>query len=144
MHNKNKAEYVDVVDEVRQYLERSVDVAVKAGISRDRIIVDPGIGFGKTHEHNLQLLASLDKLRSLGRPILLGASRKSFIGRILELPPADRIEGTIAASVLGASMGADIVRVHDVKATVRALRVTDAILAYRNGKEGLKCITPIR
>lgn len=133
MHNKVKAGYVDLMDEVTGFLRVSIATARDAGIAPESIIIDPGIGFGKTFADNLALMAHLERLVELGHPILLGASRKSFIGHILGLSPAERIEGTVATSVIGALMGVDIVRVHDVQATVRALRVTDRVVEARRG-----------
>jgi dihydropteroate synthase len=120
--------YDDLLGEVIAELAAGVGRAAAAGVGPDRILVDPGIGFGKTLEHNLELLDRLDELAALGRPILVGPSRKAFIGRILDLPPAERLEGTIAACCLAAARGAHVVRVHDVGAVRRALRVCDAIL----------------
>jgi dihydropteroate synthase len=101
--------------------------ALDAGIASESIILDPGIGFGKTIEHNLQLLRGLPALAALGQPLLLGVSRKAFIGKILGLDSADRLEGSLAAAVAAALAGANIVRVHDVAATNKAIRVADAI-----------------
>ena len=120
--------YDDLLADVLRELRGQVDHAVEAGISRERILIDPGIGFGKTVEQNLRLLNHLDELRVLGLPILLGPSRKSFIGHVLDLPPEERLEGTMAAVAVGILRGADIVRVHDVRAAVRVTRMTDAIL----------------
>lgn len=120
--------YDDVVAEVVGELRGSVAVLLDAGVPEEKIIVDPGIGFGKSPEQNLQLLARLSELRSLGRPILLGASRKSTIGLVLGLPPTDREEGTAAAVALGIQNGADIVRVHDLPAMARVARMADAIV----------------
>jgi dihydropteroate synthase len=129
MHNRPSAHYErGVADEVVADLERAVDLALREGVPDDAIVVDPGIGFGKTAEHNLELLRDLGRLRTLGRPILLGTSRKSTIGKVLGLPPAERIEGTIATTALGVAAGVDIVRVHDVRANVRAARMADAII----------------
>ena len=100
-----------------------------AGIASDRIVLNPGIGFGKRLEHNLTLINRLDVFEDLGRPIVLGPSRKSFIGKILNAPPQERLEGTIAAAVLGVVRGAHILRVHDVREVGRALRVAESILA---------------
>lgn len=119
--------YADLLPEVIGELGAALARAEAAGIDPGRTIVDPGIGFGKTLEHNLELLARLGELRILGRPILVGPSRKSFIGALLDLPPAGRLEGTIAACCLAADRGAHLVRVHDVGAVRRALRVADAI-----------------
>jgi dihydropteroate synthase len=119
--------YTDPVAEIAGFLEKAAADAQAAGIERDRIVIDPGIGFGKTIEHNLELLRHLPELGSLGFPVLIGASRKSFLGRILDLPVDERLEASVAAHVAASLAGAHVVRVHDVKATVRALRVADAI-----------------
>ena len=113
-----------VVADLRMALGR----AASRGCPSDLIIVDPGIGFGKTAGQNLELLRDLRELRALGRPLLLGASRKSTIGRVLDLPPDERLEGTLATTALGVAGGADIVRVHDVRANVRVARMSDAIV----------------
>ena len=128
MHNQDGTDFKDMVAEVVESLRRSCEQAELAGVPRHHIIADPGIGFGKTWEQNLALLRHLDALKSLGYPVLLGTSRKSFIGRILDLPPDQRVEGTAASIALGIAGGADIVRVHDVAAMVRVARVTDAIV----------------
>jgi dihydropteroate synthase len=119
--------YADVVDEVREHLRGRIEAAELAGIDPDRIAVDPGIGFGKDLEHNLELIRRIDELAVLHRPILVGPSRKRFIGAILDLPEDQRVEGTIGAAAWMVSRGAHIVRVHDVLEVVRALRVVDAI-----------------
>ncbi len=105
-----------------------MELAHQAGVPDDRIILDPGIGFGKTVAQNLELIHRLDELRALGYPVLLGPSRKSFIGYTLDLPPDQRVEGTAAAVAVGITRGADIVRVHDVQAMARVARMTDAIV----------------
>jgi dihydropteroate synthase len=128
MHNRQVARYDDVVAEVVADLERALERAEHAGVPRVNLIVDPGIGFGKTADHNVALLRELGALRALGRPILLGTSRKSTLGLILDLPPSERVEATVATTALGIAAGVDIVRVHDVEANVRAARVTDAIV----------------
>ena len=128
MHNRVEARYTNVVAEVVADLWRALDRAVSAGVAWERLIVDPGIGFGKTAEHNLALLRDLHLLTALGRPILLGTSRKSTIGKVLDLPADQRVEGTLATTALGVRAGADIVRVHDVRANVRAARMADAIV----------------
>ncbi len=120
--------YEDVVDEVRAFLTERVEVAVAAGVDEERIWVDPGIGFGKTLEHNLELLRRLGELRDLGRPILVGTSRKSFIGKVDGSGADRRIGGTIASSVLAVAAGADVLRVHDVAEAAQATRVAAAIL----------------
>ncbi|MDW8106097.1 MAG: dihydropteroate synthase [Armatimonadota bacterium] len=120
--------YDDVVAEVCATLAAHAMRAQQAGIPRDHIWIDPGIGFGKTVEHNLQLLRALPQLKALGYPVLIGTSRKSFIGHILGgLPPEERLEGTLATLALAVAWGADIVRVHDVQAAVRAVKVADAL-----------------
>ena len=124
---KNTA-YQDLMGEIRDRLNRAVERAVTAGVPEDRVLVDPGIGFGKTLKHNLEIIRNLRVLKSLGCPLVLGPSRKSFIGAVLDLPVTDRMEGTAAAVALGIANGADLVRVHDVKAMVRVCRMTDAIV----------------
>lgn len=119
--------YDDVVAEVRGFLEGRLEAALLAGIEADRLCIDPGIGFGKTLEHNLLLLRHVDALFDLGRPVLVGPSRKSFIGALLDLPPDQRVEGTLGAISWLAARGVHVVRVHDVREAVRALRVVDAI-----------------
>ena len=128
MHNRAEARYDNVVAEVVADLDVAIRRAEAAGVPRDAVIVDPGIGFGKTAAHNLRLLHDLAALTSLGRPILLGTSRKSTLGLILDLPPDQRVEGTLATTALGIAAGVDIVRVHDVRENVRAGRVADAIV----------------
>lgn len=129
MHNQAEPDYADVVEEVCAGLHECLAIAEAAGIERERIIVDPGLGFGKTPAHNLELLRRLGELRSLDRPLLVGPSRKSTIGVLLGgAPPERRLEGTLALCVLAAAHGADLVRVHDVAEVTRALRVADAVL----------------
>ena len=123
--------YDDVISEVRTSLQESIQTAEAHGIAPERIIIDPGIGFGKTTEHNLTLLKHLAAFRALKKPLLIGTSRKSFIGNVLGLPIRHRVEGTVATVCWAIAQGADIVRVHDVKANVRAALMTDAI--YRLG-----------
>ncbi len=121
--------YSDLLGEVKSYLISGIGKAKAAGVPEDRILIDPGIGFGKNTEHNLELIARLKELAALGYPVVLGVSRKAFIGRLTGGAPAsDRLEGTIAASVLGIANGANIIRVHDVKAARRAADVADAVL----------------
>jgi len=121
--------YDDVVDTVTAFFESQLDLLARRGVARARCILDPGFGFGKTVEHNLSLLRRLSEFRQFGCPILIGTSNKSTIGRILGAPVDDRREGTAATVALGIANGADIVRVHDVKAMARVARMTDAILA---------------
>jgi dihydropteroate synthase len=122
------AEYQNLIADVKRELMESVAIAHAAGIPDERIILDPGIGFGKTVEQNLELINRLDEIRSLGYPVLLGPSRKSFIGYIMDLPPDQRVEGTAAAVAVGILRGADVVRVHDVEAMARVARMTDALV----------------
>jgi dihydropteroate synthase len=122
------AEYEDLLADVKRELLESVAIARTAGIPDERIILDPGIGFGKTVAQNLELINRLDEIRALGFPVLLGPSRKSFIGYTLDLPPEQRLEGTAAAVAIGVARGADIVRVHDVEYMARVVRMTDAIV----------------
>ncbi len=124
--------YEDLVGDIRRELLESVSLAHDAGVADGKIILDPGIGFGKTVEQNLELLDRLPEIRSLGYPVLLGPSRKSFIGYTLDLPPGERLEGTAAAVTVGIVRGADIVRVHDVKFMARLARMTDAIVRRKH------------
>ena len=121
-------EYEDLLEDVKRELMESVEIAREAGIPEKRIILDPGIGFGKTVNQNLELLNRLDEIRGLGFPVLLGPSRKSFIGYTLDLPPEKRVEGTAATVSIGIDRGADIVRVHDVAQMTRVAKMTDAIV----------------
>jgi dihydropteroate synthase len=127
MHNKPGGGYHDLIGEISESLRESVELARAAGVADDRIIVDPGIGFGKTREENLEIIRRLPEFRTLGFPLLIGPSRKSFIGKTLDLPAGERLEGTAAAVALSIAGGADIIRVHDVKAMVRVARMADAI-----------------
>ena len=125
--------YRDPVAEIRGELATAVSLAAARGVAAEQILVDPGIGFGKTLAHNLTLLARLNEFALLGRPILIGCSRKGFLGAILDGPPAERLEGTLAAHAAAVCAGASVVRVHDVRAHVRAMKVLDAVLAARSG-----------
>jgi dihydropteroate synthase len=122
------SEYDDLLVDVKRELMDSVKLAKQAGVPDERIILDPGIGFGKTVSHNLELIRRLDEIRALGYPVLLGPSRKSFIGFTLDLPPDQRVEGTAATVCVGITRGADIIRVHDVEYMVRIAKMTDAIV----------------
>jgi dihydropteroate synthase len=133
MHNRRDTEYRDLMHEILTFLSESVNIALEAGIPREKIIVDPGIGFGKTVEQNLEVLHRLSELRCLGQPILLGTSRKSVIGKTLDLPVDERVEGTAATVALGIAAGADIVRVHDVRQMVRVARMADAVVRRGTG-----------
>lgn len=128
MHNRVEPIYADLVAEVIADLRAALERAIRLGVAPDDLIVDPGFGFGKTPEQNLEILRELGELRSLGRPILLGTSRKSTLGRVLDLPADERLEATLATTAIGIVEGADIVRVHDVRANVRAARMSDAIV----------------
>ncbi|MEK6683741.1 MAG: dihydropteroate synthase [Nitrospirota bacterium] len=125
--------YADVVREITEFFETRVRFAEQAGITRERIVLDPGIGFGKTTDHNLEILARLDEFRTVGCPLLIGPSRKSFIGRVLSLPVEERLEGTAAAVAVGILNGASIIRVHDVRAMARVARMVEAIERFRHG-----------
>ena len=129
------APYADLLEDISRELLESVAIAARAGVPPERIILDPGIGFGKTVEQNLELINRLDVIRSLGYPVLVGPSRKSFIGYTLDLPPDQRFEGTAAAVAVSITRGADIVRVHDVEPLMRVVRMTDAIVRPRRDPE---------
>jgi dihydropteroate synthase len=120
--------YDDVVDDVKAFLAERIEAAIGAGVDEERIWLDPGIGFGKALEHNLELLRRLGELRELGRPLVVGTSRKSFIAKIDAAPVEERLGGTIASSILAAAEGAAVLRVHDVAETAQAARVASAIL----------------
>jgi len=128
MHNQSGTEYADLMTDIRRGLEASVRQALDAGVRPEKIILDPGFGFGKLPAHNLEILRCLRDLKELGYPILLGTSRKSTIGVVLGLPVRERLEGTAATVAIGIANGADIVRVHDVKAMARVARMADAIV----------------
>ena len=128
MHNQGHTRYDDLVPDVIGELRRMTDATLEAGVSLENIILDPGMGFGKTAEHNLEILRRLDEFQALGRPLLVGMSRKATIGRVLGLPVDERVEGTAATVALSIAKGADIVRVHDVKEMVRVARMSDAIV----------------
>ena len=126
MHNQDGTDYAgDLMEEIKRFLAAAAARAVSAGVPKEKVILDPGIGFGKTAEHNWVVMRRLGELRELGHPILIGTSRKSFIGKLLDLPVTDRLEGTTATVVAAVLRGADIVRVHDVKQMTRAVRVAD-------------------
>lgn len=122
--------YEDLISEITDYLRDGIELATEAGIEREKVLVDPGIGFGKTVEHNLEIIRRLRELASLGQPILIGPSRKSFIGKVLDLPVEDRLEGTAAAVAVSIINGANIIRAHDVKQMVRVARMVDAICRW--------------
>lgn len=130
---QHKPIYEDLISEISTFLQERAEKALLAGVRRDHIIVDPGIGFGKTVEHNLEILKRQREIASLGFPVLIGVSRKSFIGNILDLPVDDRLEGSLAAVAVSILHGAHILRVHDVKPSVRVARLIDAIIRSNNG-----------
>ncbi|WP_454916988.1 dihydropteroate synthase [Xanthobacter sediminis] len=128
MHNRAEVDAgLDVVADMLAFFEIALEKAARAGVKREKIVLDPGIGFGKTFPQNLSAIRRLDELRVLGLPILLGTSRKSLIGKVIETTPAERLPGTIASNVIGIMAGVEIVRVHDVAALVQAARVAEAI-----------------
>lgn len=130
MHNRREAVYISFITDVIDDLQKSLFLAKEAGIAQDKIILDPGIGFGKSCEQNLEMLAKLEKLHVLGCPLLLGCSRKSVIGLTLDLPVTERLEGTLATTVVGVLKGCSFVRVHDVKENLRAVKMAEAIKEY--------------
>jgi len=131
MHNRDKADYIDFMAELLCDLKESVEIARRAGVAEDKIIIDPGIGFAKTYEMNLEAINRLDVIGGLGYPVMLGASRKSFIGAALGTPVTERLEGSLAAAVIGVVRGCSFLRVHDVKETRRAVTMAEAILQRR-------------
>ncbi len=128
MHNKDKPVYNDFLNDMIKETLECADIAINAGVSKDKIILDPGIGFGKTYEMNLQAVKHLDKLCQGGFPVLLGCSRKSVIGNALDLPVDERLEGTLATTVMAVISGCAFVRVHDVKENFRAVKMAEAIM----------------
>lgn len=128
MHNRKEPDYANFLEDIVTDLSSTIELAEKAGIADDKIILDPGVGFGKTYEHNLQIIKSLEILHQFGYPVLLGTSRKSVIGLTLDLPAADRVEGTLVTTVFGVLNRCAFVRVHDIKENVRAIKMTEAIL----------------
>ena len=126
MHNQDGTEYArDLMDEIKTFLRKAIDRTLKAGVPRERVLIDPGIGFGKTAEKNWVVMRRLRELRELGQPILIGTSRKSFIGKLLDVPVDERMEGTAATVTAAVLRGADVVRVHDVLEMTRVARVAD-------------------
>lgn len=128
MHNRKEPDYRDYMRDVASDLEETIQIAKNAGISDERIILDPGVGFGKTYENNLEIINRLEELNRLGYPILLGTSRKSVIGLTLDLPADQRVEGTLVTTVMGVMKGCSFVRVHDVKENFRAVKMAEAII----------------
>lgn len=131
MHNRKEADYTDFIPDMCNDLRETLDIAKKAGIKDERIILDPGVGFGKTYENNLEAVNKLETLHGLGYPILLGTSRKSMIGLALGLPSSERVEGTLVTTVFGVMKGAAFVRVHDIKENARAIKMAEAILGRK-------------
>ncbi len=127
MHNRKEAIYTDFLRDVKADLNQSIEIALKAGIPQDKIILDPGVGFAKSYEQNLTIINALEELQVQGYPVLLGCSRKSVIGLTLNLPVEERLEGTLATTVMAVMKGCSFVRVHDVKENVRAIRMAEAI-----------------
>ena len=128
MHNKDNTEYNNFIVDMLAETQECVNIAKRAGIADDKIILDPGVGFGKTYEMNLMTMDNLELFRKLGYPVLLGTSRKSMIGLALDLPVDQRVEGTLATSVIGVMKGCAFVRVHDIKENKRVIQMTEAIL----------------
>jgi len=125
---QDRPQYADVVSEILEYLQRSIDIAIEVGIDPKKIAVDPGIGFGKTDSHNLQILKNLNRFKELDKPVLLGVSRKSLIGNILNIPAEDRLIGSLAATAFGLMQGVTIIRTHDVQATRQTVKIAQAIM----------------
>lgn len=128
MHNRKEPDYHNYMEDVLEDIRETIRIAHRAGISDENIMLDPGVGFGKTYENNLEIIGRLDRFKELGYPVLLGTSRKSVIGLTLDLPASERVEGTLVTTVYAVLKGASYVRVHDVKENVRAIRMAEAIL----------------
>lgn len=136
MHNRTDMNYTSLIGDMKRDLQASIDLALEAGVAKENIVLDPGIGFAKTGEHNLIVMNNLEKLKALGYPVLLGTSRKGFIGNILQLPATERDNGTGATTCLGIAKGAQIVRVHNVKVNVELAKMMDAMLQKGAGVDG--------
>ena len=128
MHNQENTFYEDLIKDISLKLKRTIDLAIKSGIKKENIILDPGIGFGKTAEQNINVIKNLEAFIDLGQPLLIGTSRKSFIGHVLDASIENRLEGTAATVALAINSGVDIVRVHDVKEIVKVSKMADAII----------------
>lgn len=128
MHNRNDINYNSLIEDMLSDLTESINIALKAGVRKENIILDPGVGFAKTYEHNLEVMNKLERFNALDYPVLLGTSRKSMIGNTLNLPPEERVEGTLATTVIGIMKGCDFVRVHDILENKRVCLMTDAIV----------------
>lgn len=133
MHNRKEMNYQNLMEDMISDLKESIEIAHKAGVADDKIILDPGVGFAKNYEHNLEVIGQLEILRNMGYPVLLGTSRKSVIGTALDLPTKERVEGTLVTTVFAVAKGCSFVRVHDVKENVRAVKMAEAILAAGRG-----------
>lgn len=134
-HNRDDTSYMNFWRDVQQELQQSIQIAVEAGVNPERIWLDPGIGFGKTTAQNIEMMQHLDRLVAMGYPVLLGTSRKSIVGKVLDLPVAERLEGSLATVCYGVEKGCQIVRVHDVKETSRAVQMMDVLTGKRIYKE---------
>ena len=132
---QEKPSYGDVIEEIYDFFRNQSALAVRAGVKPENIIIDPGLGFGKTLDHNFTIVKKLEDFKSLGYPVLIGASRKSFTGALSNLPPEQRLEGSIAVAVMSVINGASLLRVHDVRETIRAIKLVKAV---QNVKEELK------
>lgn len=128
MHNRDNKDYKNLIEDMIKDLQESVDIALKAGVKAEKIMIDPGVGFAKTVENNLDTINNLERFKAMGYPVLLGTSRKSTIGAVLNLPVDQRVEGTLATTVIGITKGCDFVRVHDVLENKRASIMADAII----------------
>lgn len=137
MHNRNDTSYMNFWEDVKKDMEESVQIAVNAGVSKEQMWLDPGIGFGKTTAQNIEMMQHLDKFVELGYPVLLGTSRKSLVGKVLELPVSERLEGSLATVCYGVERGCHIVRVHDVKETSRTVHMMD-VLTGKQAYEGVE------
>lgn len=135
MHNRNDTSYVNFWEDIQRDMAESVKIALDAGIEQEQIWLDPGIGFGKTTAQNIEMMQHLEQFVSLGYPVLLGTSRKSVVGKVLNLPVAERLEGSLATACYGVEKGCHIVRVHDVKETSRAIGMTDVLTGKRKYEE---------
>lgn len=134
MHNRNDTSYTDFWTDVKREIDESIQIALKAGVSKEQIWLDPGIGFGKTTYHNIEMMQHLDQFVALRYPVLLGTSRKSLIGKVLDVPVSERLEGSLATVCYGVEKGCQIVRVHDVKETSRAVRMLDVLTGKQTYK----------
>ncbi|MDO4489695.1 MAG: dihydropteroate synthase [Lachnospiraceae bacterium] len=130
MHNKAEAVYGNFMEDMKKELQESIAIARAAGVADDKIIIDPGVGFGKTYENNLEAIAQVQQLKELGFPVLLATSRKSVVGLTLDLPSDQRVEGTLVTTVYGVQKGCAFIRVHDIKENARAIKMTQALMRF--------------